>query len=428
MAGEMEPQDDYDWLFDARFAPRPVAEPPRTLTDTAVHPLLPVGNWRNDPEPESHALFRMTVVAGIVAAAVFGVMDRTGDASVHQPNGDTGRSQAACIARLPLTEKLGQKLMLGATANTLAADMGPFARHHIGGVVLMDEVPAAETQAFNAKQSIQPLVATDQEGGAVQRYKHEGALPSPQAMAARYLPGEAEQIIEKDDTYLHAQGVNMNLAPLADVAEPSGGSVLGSRVFSSDPKTVALYARVYVEAAQNAGVLPTLKHFPGLGSASGNTDYGPATAPASQRDLAPYASLAGTTAAVMVGNQIVPGLTTGAPASLSRAAVTTLLRGKLGYAHNVVVTDSLSAKAIIDTLSEADAVVRAWEAGADEALVVQTPAGQSEGRFVKDVIARAQSAIAEGALSVSEINDSVERLFALPQKGVDACMLSPNKK
>ena len=129
----------------------------------------------------------------------------------------------------------------------------------------------------------------------------------------------------------------------------------------------------------------------------------------------------------MVGNQTVAGLTDGLPASLSRAAITTLLRSQLGYGSNVVVTDSLSAGAVTQRFSEADAVVRAWEAGADEALVVALPTGQSSGQFVADVLARAQAAVNDGSLSVTEVNSSVQRLFALNQKSVDACSLAPNK-
>ena len=421
MPGEMDPGNGYDWLYDPHQQPQPRVQPPESVTDTAKRPLR-IGDWRDEPPRDQHTFCKLTLVAGLMAAAVLGVADRVDDGPPVAS--EVAPSQASCIAQLPLAVKVGQKLMLSATADTLVAESPVLARRYIGGVILMDQVPAATTRAFIAAQPVPPLVATDQEGGTVQRYKTEGALPSPKEMVATLSPDAAEKRIETDDVYLRSQGINMNLAPLADVAAPSGASILGSRVFSDDPKTVTLYDKAYLQAGFTAGILPTLKHFPGLGSASGNTDDGPATAPFSARDLAPYEALKSTQAAVMVGNQGVPGLTGDVPASLSRAAITDELRGKLGYQDNVVITDSLTARAITSRYAVADAVVKSWEAGADEALVVGLPAGLSSGQFVSQVVARTNTALQNGQLSETELDTSVGRIFALRQKGVDACNLA----
>jgi beta-N-acetylhexosaminidase len=128
----------------------------------------------------------------------------------------------------------------------------------------------------------------------------------------------------------------------------------------------------------------------------------------------------------MVGNQIVPGLTNGQPASLSHAAITDLLRANLGYEDNVVITDSLSAKAIIDNYSLAEAAVKSWMAGSDIALFVLPQPGLTQQQQVMQIINEAKASIKSGQLSQADVNAAVARIWALPQKHVDACSLSPN--
>lgn len=374
-----------------------------------------------------HVVF-LVLIAGVLAAGIAFVLTRNASSppQPHRKAPAVSDMAAQCIAKLPLDIKLGQKLMLSATTATLADASSVAAEHYMGGVILMDEASGTAVKAYVAAQPLPPLVATDQEGGTVQRYQSEGALPAAADVPANYSPAQINSRIAADAAYLKSQGINMNLAPVADVAPAAGAGVLGSRTFGSDPGTVATYARAYIQADLSHGVLPTLKHFPGLGSASRNTDDGPATTPSfaqlQRRDIVPYQQLAGTAAAVMVGNQTVPGLTDGLPASLSRQAVTAELRNILAYKDNVVITDSLSAKAITNQYSITTAVVKAWEAGDDIALVVQTdPATVMTSPQVDQIIAAGKQAVQDGQLSQSAVNASLARLFALSQKHVDAC-------
>jgi len=346
----------------------------------------------------------------------------------NKPGVSAANRQLACADTLPTDLKLGQKLMISATASTLSSASRLAAKYHLGGVILMDQATAPAVRTFVAAQSLPPLVATDQEGGTVQRYTTEGALPSEQSVVSSMTPAQAEAMIATDDKFLASQGINMNLAPVVDVAPLTGSSVLGSRIFSDDPQVVSEYSAAYVNAGLHTGVLPTIKHFPGLGAASGNTDYGPATTPSfaklQARDIVPYEQLSGSKAAVMVGNQTVPGLTAGLPASLSYAAITTELRSKLGYQNNLVITDSLTAKAITDNYSLAAAATKSWEAGSDIALIVQTnPATVITSQQIEQIVNTAQTAINEGQLSTAEINKSALRIFDLSQKRIDACQI-----
>ena len=176
-------------------------------------------------------------------------------------------------------------------------------------------------------------------------------------------------------------------------------------------------------AQQKAGITPVIKHFPGMGSASGNTDDGSATTASldtlKNRDLLPYQALASLHPDVMVSNAIVPGLTNGQPATWSPKAIS-LLRS-YGYQDDVVYSDSLTAKAIPGDI--ADAVVKAWQAGIDVALIVQqeneTP--QLSG-WLSDTVTAAQTALQNGTLDKKEFAQSVVRI--LNRKGVDPCKLT----
>jgi beta-N-acetylhexosaminidase len=330
-------------------------------------------------------------------------------------------TQAECIAKLPLPLKLAQKLMISADANTVTDISAVAEKYNLGGVILMGPTPsAAATHDLQKAQTYPLLVATDQEGGTVQRYVSGGTLPAASEVPSLWSVAEARQKVEQSDRYLKSQGVNMNLAPVADVAPASGSSVLGSRIFSSDPAVVAAYDKAYVQAGVATGILKTLKHFPGEGAVTANTDDYQASAPP---QLWPYKKLAGTKAAVMVGNQTVPGISDELPASLSSAVITDLLRGQLGYENNVVITDSLSAKAITSRYSIAEAAVRAWEAGADISLAVTYEPGLTAEQQVSQILGIGKTAVKSGQLDVAAVNKSVERLWSLPQKHIDACEL-----
>lgn len=189
------------------------------------------------------------------------------------------------------------------------------------------------------------LIATDQEGGPIRNL--------PFAETAKEL-GDA--------------GVNVNLAPVADVAQP--GSVMATRAFTGDvPEQV-------VEASRElagAGVLPTVKHFPGFGRATENTDDAPVTIDASraelERDLEPFrAAIEAGAPLVMASHALYPALDPERIASQSPAVLDDLLRGELGF-EGAAMTDSLEADAVLARSSVEIAAERSLAAGADLLLM-----------------------------------------------------------
>jgi beta-N-acetylhexosaminidase len=182
---------------------------------------------------------------------------------------------------------------------------------------------------------------------------------------------------------------------------------------------------------QAGGIVPVVKHFPGLGDASGNTDYGPATtqplAALRAAGLVPFqAAIAAGAPAVMIANAAVPGLTN-LPASLSPAVVNGLLRHDLGF-DGLVLTDSLSAGAISQSGYQLpQAAVAAIGAGADMILFgsTLTPADVallSPGNVsatINQIVGAIVAATASGAISTARLNAAV--LHVLAVKHVQLC-------
>lgn len=343
-------------------------------------------------------------------------------------------TQEQCAEKLPVHVLVGQVLMVGLAGSQLSQQTDIFKKYHVGGAVIMSS-PAdpydGSILAFkkNGGSREDPLlISTDEEGGFVQRFQDLGVLPAPATVAHAYNTAQAETMITRQGIKLKTIGIDMVLGPLADVAPLQGTSVLGSRVFSNNPSVVSDYVAAYVKGWQTAGLLPTLKHFPGLGSATDNTDFRPATTPPlsslQQRDFLPYPPLASSGTAVMIGNQNVPGWFSG-PASLSPEA-NAYLRDTLGYANNMVITDSLDAAAITSTMSVSAAVVKAITAGNDMAIIVAPdPSSMTQDlnlSLIEQSAAALERAVQDGTLPKHQLAVSVVR--KLTAQHVLACSLT----
>jgi beta-N-acetylhexosaminidase len=329
--------------------------------------------------------------------------------------------QLACIQKLPLELQIGQKIMVAAYSSQLAQQTPVLVAQRVGGIIVMDAISQQQLQQFRDAMTVVPFIAVDQEGGTVQRYTAAGVVPGAEAMAQQFSTSQAYNTYLNDDRYLKGIGITTNFAPVLGVIN-GNNSVLPGRMYADTAQTVTDYARASLQAADDAGITPVVKHFPGLGTASGNTDFGSATtaplASLQARDIKPFMALASQHPDVMVANAIVPDLTNGQPAVWSPAAIS-LLRS-MGYQDAVVYSDSLTAKAIPGSL--ADAAVKAWGAGVDVALIVQTePQTPEIASDVQAIITEAEAAVQSGALSQDVVSASVAQIFA--RKGIDACTM-----
>jgi beta-N-acetylhexosaminidase len=274
-----------------------------------------------------------------------------------------------------------------------------------------------------APRGIIPLVMTDEEGGGVQRMANlVGSLPWARQMGSTLTPAQIEAAAKSVGRAMLQHRVTLDLAPVLDIdggVGPSATDPDGSRSFSPDPTVASNDGLAFAQGLEAAGVIPVVKHFPGLGGASANTDYAPATTlPYSTLEsagLLPFeAAVNAGLPAVMVSNASVPGLTT-LPASISSAAIQGLLVGQLHF-QGLILTDSLSALAIADIgLSIAHATVDAIAAGAD---MVMFSSGDPE-KVTTAIDAAMAAAVADGQVSNSRLVDAVSQVLAA--KEVDLC-------
>src|SRR6266851_948972 len=283
----------------------------------------------------------------------------------------------------------------------------------------------ADLQALALRCAGRPLlIAADNEGGLVMRLSTRLgylATPAPQEMGDQGDVAQTELEARRMGATLREAGINWNLAPVVDVAvNPFNPAVVTlGRTYSSDPKQVVAQARAFIQGMHEAGVLTSLKHFPGHGSSlkdshAGFTDVTDTADPG--QELAPYRALIarGLADSVMTAHVFNRGLDPWDPATLSRFTVPRVLRGWLHY-DGVAVSDDLLMGAIAQHYGLEDAAVLALGAGVDVLLIAQN-SDKVDDRAAERVVAAITRAIAQGTLSESRIRQAVARVDALRAK------------
>lgn len=344
--------------------------------------------------------------------------------AVSSPAPDT--AALGCVASMALPDRIGQMWMVGVQGNDILNTTGFFAEHHIGSAIIMNAPDNLSDGSIATLADSAPLgimIATDEEGGQVQRFDSLGVLPSAAEVAATMTPEGTTAMMSEHGTKLKAAGIDLVLGPVVDVPDTIGAAPLYDRAFSSDPAVVTNYAQATIAGWQAAGLNATVKHWPGLGGATGNTDHQTATtdplAELQARDMLPFQNLASTGAAVMIGSQIVPDLTNGKPATQSPEAYALL---RQTYGDNLILTDSLDALAIDNPR---EAMANAIIAGADIAMMAGPPLDPATDEFITigEVIRSAEdqlnAALAAGTFTEAALNEKVVRVLAA--KDVDPC-------
>lgn len=328
-------------------------------------------------------------------------------------------------------QRLAEQTIVVPVDESQVAAVAPEVAAGAGGVILFGSTAPADLgsqlQALvsGAPGGVAPLVMSDEEGGVVQRMANlVGAIPSARQMGATMTAAQIQQLAANLATRLRSAGVTMDLAPVLDTddgAGPNNSDPDGTRSFSNDPAMASADGRAFAAGLVSGGVVPVVKHFPGLGHATGNTDVMSASTLAwstlQTGGLIPFRdAISAHLPAVMVANAIVPGLTT-IPASVSPDAIATVLRTQLGF-HGLVMTDSLSAVAIQNAgYTVPQAAVAAIEAGADMILF---NASATDVASVNQSIANAVlEAEQSGALSRERLIDAAGHV--LGAKGTNLC-------
>lgn len=336
---------------------------------------------------------------------------------------------AAVLGAWSLRRRAAQLVVAPAQEDDVPAAR-PMVEAGAGGLLLFGSAAPADLPrqlavlGRHAPGGVPPLVTTDEEGGEIQRMANlAGNLPWPRTMAATMTPAQVRALAKRTGRRMRAAGITMDLAPVLDLSDSPGPNTTypdGPRSFSVHPAVATAYGLAFAQGLQDGGVLPVVKHFPGLGQASANTDFGPATVPPlpvlAKGALLPFqAAIRHGLPAVMVGEAAVPGLTHGRPATLSRPAIAGVLRHRLGF-HGLVLTDSLSTGAIGRAgFSIPQAAVRAVAAGAD--MVTFDAADPLA--TTRAVIASLVAAVRAGQLPQAWLDSAVQHV--LRAKGRPVC-------
>jgi beta-N-acetylhexosaminidase len=305
--------------------------------------------------------------------------------------GDSTEPTPSAASRLTLRQLAGQRIVVGFSGTEIpAAVVRMIRRGDVAGVILFAEnLPSrsAGRRLIGGLEGIpRPpglrdplLVMVDQEGGLVRRL---GGAPTASAREMGSLGAAfSREQGGRTAANLGNVGINVDLAPVLDVARPGGTIADTERGFGSTPAEVAATAVPFAQALQAGGVAATAKHFPGLGSARLNTDFavqriGLSKAELRRVDEAPYRRFIATGGEmVMLGTAIYPAFSP-RPAAFARPIATGELRSRLGF-EGVSITDALGSVAVRNFGGPAKAGLAAAGAGADLLLFTDYQAGAS---------------------------------------------------
>jgi beta-N-acetylhexosaminidase len=334
-----------------------------------------------------------------------------------------------------ITADVDRCLLIGTDGLEPPTELRDWLAEGLGGVILFARNIADPRQLRRFTDAIRAaaagagddgvLVALDEEGGDVTRLHAADGSPNPGNMALGKAgdPALTARIAAGIGAELRAAGVNLNLAPDADVHTNRDNPVIGIRSFGADPSLVAEHTTAYLNGLRAAGVAGCAKHFPGHGDTAIDSHLAlPTVTGDIEPHLVPFrAAIAAGVPAILTAHIVYPALD-GAPATLSRPVLTGLLRERLGF-DGVVITDSMTMKAIADGVGMAEGAVQALAAGAD---LICMNSSYAEQREVRDHIVQAVEA---GRLSrdrLAEAANRVRTLTALAATWADVADQAPD--
>jgi len=294
---------------------------------------------------------------------------------------------------------------------------------NLSGVESAAQVSAA---LHEARSSV--VVAIDEEGGDVTRIEARtgSSVPGNAALGAIDDVGLTRDVFTALGRVLSDAGIDLDLAPCADVNVDAANPVIGVRSFGADPELVARHVAAAVHGLQGVGVAACAKHFPGHGATTvdSHLDLPVVDVPAEVvlgRELVPFrAAIAADAATIMTGHLLVPAFDE-QPATVSRALLVDLLRDELGFT-GAVVTDALDMHGIGGPAAIPANVVRALAAGADLCCLGSDATDELVGFCIDAVVA----AVRSGALDEARLAEASSRVagIAVAGDGLEAADLA----
>jgi beta-N-acetylhexosaminidase len=334
--------------------------------------------------------------------------------------GDGAAPAPKLAASLPASQLAGERIVVGQTGTQVSARLkAAIHEGRVAGVILFAGNFPSRSQGrrlISRLQSIprppklrQPLlIMVDQEGGQVKRV--EGAPTASAEEMGRRGAAFSRRQGARTAANLRQLGVNVDLAPVLDVARPGGTIAETERGFGSTAARVGATAVPFAAALQKGGVAASAKHFPGLGAAPENTDFSVQRIPLSRSTLrsvdeAPYRPfLAAGGKLVMLNTAIYPALSD-LPAAFSRPIATGELRNRVGF-KGVSITDALETTAVEAFGGPAKVGVAGARAGADLLLFTRLAPAERAWRALL-------AALRTGQLDRGEFEGAVQRVLEL---------------
>lgn len=347
------------------------------------------------------------------------------------PYDPTGEIEDAVVAEhlaaMDLREKIGQRFMIFVPRG-YQEDPAPFnelmARGNPAGVIVYrwnyedrQDVIDLTTTLQTLTQCYQPgralLISADQEGGRVAAFRFPDIvrIPSAAMVGLHQDPEFVRSLAYVTGRELAFMGVNMNLAPVLDLTDIPDSSIIGDRAWGNDPQMVSRLGEAYVDGMERAGVVATVKHFPGHGVTRVDShgrlpvvDY--TLDDLRRRELIPFqAAVDAGVSVVMTAHILFPGIDADYPVTISRLFMEDLLRREMGF-DGVVISDGLEMGALAANFPLDVTVERAIGAGVDLILLYT--------RYnLLEVIDLVEAMVVDGRLSEDEITTGVERILRL---------------
>jgi beta-N-acetylhexosaminidase len=331
-------------------------------------------------------------------------------------------------AALPLRAKIAQLFIAWIPKGADAAALAALKDQQAAGYILypwnyasIDDVRALTATLSAAGPSpagpeLKPFLCVDQEGGRVAafRFKEFPAQPSAWLLGSLADPRLVEANAYSTGLILSFLGVNMDLAPVADLYGQPDGTIIGDRSFGPDPDKTGRAVAAFVRGLTHAGIIATVKHFPGHGvtTVDSHGDLPRASVDPDDlraRVLAPFrAGIAAGAPVVMTAHIVYEKVDPDNPATLSPAILQGILRGELGF-QGLILTDGFEMGALSKYFTKADSLARAFAAGVDLILLYN--------RYdLAEMIGLTEGLVRSGRLSEAALTRSVERVLAVKQR------------
>lgn len=287
-------------------------------------------------------------------------------------------------------------------------------------------------KAATKDNGIPLLISADQEGGSVYRLGSGTALPGNMALGATGNSEYARNAGQIIGSELSVLGINTNLAPVVDVNNNANNPVIGLRSYGDDAAMVGEMASKTIQGLAEYNVIGCAKHFPGHGDTATDSHYGLPSVDKSkdvllQNELKPYeVAIDQGIEMIMTAHILYPQLDNSTvlsdktgqqeklPATMSKAIITDLLKGEMGFS-GIVCTDAMNMQGVSDTYDQVQAVKLAINAGVDMICMPCVLYDLDDLQALDAIIDGVEAAVNNNEISEERLNDAVRRILTVKE-------------